>query len=92
MQLTGNVTLKNLSFGTKNYNGSTALTVTAGDLGALTAHQSLTSYYQKTETSSSTQLGTAFNNKVDLTTFNELSVKYDTLLTQLNEILTRINS
>lgn len=34
-------TLKNLTFGSKTYNGSTAQTITATDLGALTAHQTL---------------------------------------------------
>lgn len=34
-------TLKNLRFGSKAYNGTTAQTITAADLGALTAHQTL---------------------------------------------------
>lgn len=34
-------TLKSLTFGSKTYNGSTAQTITAADLGALTAHQTL---------------------------------------------------
>lgn len=34
-------TLKNLTFGSKTYNGTTAQTITAADLGALTAHQTL---------------------------------------------------
>lgn len=32
-------TLKSLTFGSKTYNGSTAQTITAADLGALTSHQ-----------------------------------------------------
>lgn len=34
-------TLKNLTFGSKTYNGTTAQTITAADLGALTSHQTI---------------------------------------------------
>mgnify|MGYP002290787472 CR=1 FL=1 len=34
-------TLKTLTFGSKTYNGSTAQTITAADLGALTSHQTI---------------------------------------------------
>lgn len=36
MALTGDVTLKTLTFGSKTYNGSSAATITAADLGAVT--------------------------------------------------------
>ena len=36
MALTGDVTLKTLTFGSKTYNGGTAAEITAADLGAVT--------------------------------------------------------
>ena len=55
---------KALTFGKKTYDGSSAQTITASDLGALTSHQSLADYVKKSDLASVAQTVSSNTSKI----------------------------